>query len=739
MSTNYNKEISDLQRKLDRDNTGFIGFWRPFLTSIALLLTLSFLAPTLQVHENIPESEPTRQSAGSSFSELPWHMQLESEVHSRTEFLSHLPLGHDLADFYLNVSAEIVPVFISQENYNSRQEEASFTDILTWHKLVPRVIASGILRIVFVVLMAWPIWLLMAILGMTQLQKLLSHRQTPHILSVCHKNLGPFYSGIYGPLRPNHSFSATDYSAPGTACPRMAPTTKVHGHPLYQQLKSSLCYSPVIEDLLSVILAHENFPTEVPPEKSSDDDMARPKSAFEETKSHPEDSIIGTVEYRLEDSTKDGINALLEVYRAVKTIDPKRSSCREFYEKRYDVSADLSPLGIRLLHTLSPWSAESLLNIRIVDLITIYLACEAGKALTFKPVDGGFTQISRYPHLQARAVLHSLASYHDFYNGDERWFIRRVILASRRHGDYGKAMLPLSMTAEGKVARDLMEVLLVPRELQTAISAIVELESYFDRLHYTFKHQLQKYFGVVSEGAGAHSAPLQQHHSSSEYPGCPYALGLLFPVSRLVQIAFAHWPREAIDYLSHKCDQVKELNYQPPMTARLPGLKSQLEQAKENDVPENSSSQFIAARLPQGSKILRRWQLLRQCLVRYNWLASRAGDTIVSSDFLLQSIVYPSTYGDDIESQLWQRDSFQVLPEVAVLRSRRLDELLGPFWKELYYPNTPPRELVKVFNNFDRFTKRLNSLDLLNKLDELGERENPRSDPVQYTVTNNAS
>src|SRR5262249_22749987 len=155
----------------------------------------------------------------------------------------------------------------------------------------------------------------------------------------------------------------------------------------------------------------------------------------------------------IEQSAQAGLPALLEAHailaRYVRLLDERKIPISELnsgfgrhLELLREVANPQSQLAAMLVFCLTPNRAYALGRLPAHIIATAYLATEAGKCLVFKRHNNGFNKISHYPHLQARAILQSLVTYHHEHKGEARLLIRQAIISSRRHGDFGRAFLP---------------------------------------------------------------------------------------------------------------------------------------------------------------------------------------------------------------------------------------------------------------------------------------------------------
>src|SRR5262249_55980657 len=123
------------------------------------------------------------------------------------------------------------------------------------------------LRLGFIFFSFWPLWLIGAAAGFAAFRLRSKEALGADVLGICTRVGRIFYSGIYGPLRPNASRSGTDYSCPSLACPAKASRGDAMKHPLFGALREFHAANSTNLELVEIIVAYRNFPSFVEEER----------------------------------------------------------------------------------------------------------------------------------------------------------------------------------------------------------------------------------------------------------------------------------------------------------------------------------------------------------------------------------------------------------------------------------------------------------------------------------------
>ena len=534
-----------------------------------------------------------------------------------------------------------------------------------------------------------------------------------NILTVCKRAGGPFYSGIYGKLIPNKSPSGSEFSAPSLACPKSLDLT-VSSDPLYKKIEAADAVNKTNTSLIGIIRAYGHFPAFVPEEQTAEEATSHGinDDEFEEQNA----GIISEVTHTLRESAIHGLESVLEAHKKLTILADSVGENYEdhkLYRSELDIAINDTSETVRtLLQCLTPRRAIALARLPIDIVTTAYLSLEAGKSLVFTELnESGFAQCSRFPNLQARAVVQSIPEYYEDYDSHNRMIIRRALMFSRRHGDYGRAMAPLTMTDEAKSLRDWLELLYLLDEEQSQRGKVVEFDAHLEELAENWKNQLVSQIKDDTD-SGILGA-------SIEDKGVPLNTVVLLALDSVINLALFGYNEGKIDRIKHLHNSIVVDKLAPTPSARLPGLAGQDSMFVENKYTENGSSELLF-RQKGGKEILKRWAIVRASLKRFNWLAGRIGDTSVPKDGLIQVAIQEKkvdrqdTPKSGIDSLL-DTTGFVSLESsaysaVVPLRQRRFEYLFGPEWQTDYYLMIPEKERIKYFANLDDYKKFIENL-----------------------------
>jgi len=709
---NLGKRLTDLRKQTDEELSGRWHVKRTtFFVLILLILARFFILPLSET----PSSKRSEQiNQLSEDQELPpeienedlWIKDILSIVHERVLWLENSPLIllPGTANIYEDLAKTMDSFFTLTEDNSTKESDAEldmfyqFSDIPLWFN---RMIVGTVLRVAFI-LSFLPLWLLGGFAGYFLVRMQIKKPLSPTLLGVCDRGNGPFYSGIYGPFKPNNSFSGTNLSAPGLACPAMADKTSVEKHKLAEFLKTHEALNETNIELLQVIFAHPNYPhvvaeeSSIHQEESSGEihlDLKVSQTGFV---SNEKGTLLSGVERSLPSVLEAHtiairyVNSLKKQKHTSKSLNGNYPSHIAALEKLVE---PLSELSKRLLLSMTPDRLWAIAEISPQLLASAYLAIEAGKALVYKPHGPSYTRISLYPHLQARAVIQALVPYHEEYTGDERLIARQAIISSRRHGDFGRAFLPIRMPLQSRALRDWLEILYAEPERQSEVASLVELDSNIEEIHVNFRTRLtDRIKGDKNAG------PTERFHQL--WKGLAYKSVVLLPVKDLVKIALADIHQSRLEKIALLLDVTRKYQTQITTSARLPGFKRQAMEATESGEQTDIIVQKIKA-LPNGTDTYNKWRIVRRMLTKYNWLSTRIGDDSVPLVGVVHGILKHVTK-DHLTKYLF-------MDALAPLRQRRFTEILGKHWEHTYYRYSPTQEDIDIFTQTEEYENQLRS------------------------------
>ncbi len=542
-----------------------------------------------------------------------------------------------------------------------------------------------ILRIIFIFFITIPLWILAAICGFYSTGYFTKKQKFDPILSICDRKRSPFYSGIFGALNINGKISGIETASVGLACPNMVKVEDAQSHKLVSILKSFSAYCNTTLDLTRIILAYRDFPCFVEEERqidNSEDDGKNPNEF------NPNHGMVTNKDGTIEDYACEVLPALLLAHRTLKNYFATNKNILETEFDNKDIYSKLKddlrtqtekfpPIAKTILQMLTPERARAFTLLSPRDIATAYLAVEAGKCLVYKKTGNGYLKLSQFPHLQARAILHSIYAYHQDFNGDSRLMIRQAIICSRRHRDFGRSFLPEKMPEQCKALRDILEVLYIDKKKLNDSALITELDAYLDEIKYNWKKNFSDFIKQSYNGE-------DNENNNTVFnvdTGIVDKSVVLIKQENILSLALYGYEKARLERIHRLMKHAKKFNDALAISAKLPGFKRQLENENETKDERNKS---------------RNWDLVKKMLTRYNWLSTRLNDDSVPTSGLIYGIVLDTKIVDP------QHKKFETL---VPIRQRRMKELFGANWEKKYYANNPHPNNIKTFVDKEEFAE----------------------------------
>ncbi|MCB0344400.1 MAG: hypothetical protein KDD66_04760 [Bdellovibrionales bacterium] len=713
MSYDYSKRILQLRQQTDEERAGRWTFARSFFiacTLIAVLfVALRFVAPSDAVYvdqtgqtsglDGVADRLRTDQQAPEEPVKRSWQERTKLEIQERYEWLSSAIFGDSQAQNYLAYSEWVIDLVVGS---NPPIEPESMFDMAGWVQAVRYAFAGALLRIGFLFIGYWKLWIIAVVVSYFGARRIFKPTPTDDMLGICNPGKGPYYSGIWGKLKPNNSFSGTDFACPSLACPNMVQKTVVAKHKAYSVLKQYGASNETNIGLLQVILAYPKYPSFVPEERSADESVDQDPS----DEDFQPVGIASTDCATIEQAALSNLSAALEAHQTLRRYKEMiertgRLDDEEAHFRRHDkaikhVAESMSPLGAILLNALTPGQAEAIAELPPTAIATAVLAIEAGKVLTFEEIEPGtYSQISLFPHLQARAVMQSIPSYIRDYDGDMRYQIRQAIYASRRHGDFGRTFLPMTMQAPSRALRDWLEVFYAAEDVRQETAHLVALDAHIAELHANWRNELSRKIKTVLGGVGVEEKDHCTSVTSHLWLGVPFKSVVLMPLRGLLRVALSG----ISDFRQKRIIELIELTRSRTASlsssAGLPGFKRQAEEVSSGGLKGTGVTRKLADS-EADREIAVQWLVVRRMLTKYNWLSTRVGDDAVPVDGILLGILTLEV-GEDQHSEVVPMDA------LVPLRQRRFQQLLGEGWAREYYDDAPKERDVIIVTEVEEF------------------------------------
>ena len=694
MGYDLTKRINLLKDQAEADTQGRLSSLPVFAQTFFALAVIAFFVSQFRSPEELRTGGLPPEVA-KRFST--WQRQTKLLVEERKDYLLDSFLGDFRATLYLQFSNNVMELFGVSEP-STLADKGKLLDFDSWGAWFSECCAGLLLRACFVIFACVHLWVLGIIGGYFAFKYLLIPRRTKDFLGILDRARSPFYSGIYGPLRPNKSVSGTDLSCPSLACPKLAPKKEATGHRLFSILKQYSALNDTNIQLIQIILAYKDYPSVVEEERKVEDQDEEGVEA--QIAPNPKSSFLTNEEGTIESSSITLLQAVLAAHQILKKDYHSNKSTKADYptnrEKLISIADRTSPLASRLILALTPARAEALAKLPTTSVASAYLSIEAGKSLLFRKEGDAYFQISRFPNLQARAVIQSILSYHEEYGGDLRLTIRQAIVTSRRHGDFGRAILPVNMSIASRALRDWLEILGSSPRKRDGFADLVELDSNLEELHQDFRKEFIRRLLSTSLTEKTRKEPPRL--SSQLWKGIYYKSVVLFPLQSLSEIILTGTDKMRQDRISELLKATRRLQSGLSISARLPGFKRQAEEAGK-DANESGGITSALNQDPRNKQLLEGWLIMRRMLIRYNWLSTRVGDSAVPVDGLIQAVALDRTAGE--------RPEVLGLDALVPLRQRQFKELLGPKWEEQYYDQQPSGSDIDIYEEIQDYKEGL--------------------------------
>jgi len=707
------KRLGQLQEQLQGDDLGRLEFFRIFFWSLVGLIAFIYLVfehPSDSIKQKALKEFPRAHS--EFIQEKVWFDTLTETVGNRIDWLDNSWLaaasGEDYKDFSRSIYFALAPEKPAMGN-NVVEEMFSEFSFSSWKRSFLHTIIDAILGMGFVLIAAWPLWLIAPVIAYFGIRLLTKPKDTDDILGICSRKQGPFYSGIYAPLKPNHSLSGTDYSAPSLANPAKATKQNALNHPLAKILKDFRSQNETTIELVQIIMSYSDLPSVVEEERSTDSSSLPPEElALDHSLSQT--GIVTNPSIRIAESSLEGLYAICLAHRALRKFFAvqdnnyleqvvKDEDYNTLWPEIQKLTQSLPPLASTLVRSLTLSRARAVAHLQPSMVAASYLATEAGKCLVFNRMgDDSYSQISKFPHLQARAILQSVVSYHREYKGDDRLVMRQAIICSRRHGDFGRAFLTMRMPLASRALRDWLEILYAEPSRRADTAHLVELDAQLEEVHLNWRNHFHAHLKKVARADVLVEQTKQPKKQLALWKGLVHKSVVLMPLSELSKIALQGIVDIRRDRIFELIKSTRALHTYLTISARLPGFKRQAVEAESSNMLSGDIIQQIL-NSENGKELVSRWLIIRRTLTRYNWLSTRVGDDNVPVDGLVQCVLVLRQEGDKAE--------VLGLDALVPLRQRRFKELLGNGWERMYYSDSPHPDDLEIFVTIEDFNEGL--------------------------------
>ncbi len=492
----------------------------------------------------------------------------------------------------------------------------------------------AIMRLMFVVVAWWRLWLIVILLaGYKGLKAWKPYLALTDFLGSC-SNGRLFYSGIRADLRKATKEGAPDVLAPGLACPRMISLNEAKSSEISAVLQRYSANCETNQNLVAILEFHKDWPAYVA--KREERDLL--DQAYQGTSlPHHAAMLLETV-----------LNVHASLNKESRMPDLPSTISKASPEKLCSI------LRVALIRSLSEEMKVSLSQISAKHVATVVLSMEAGKVMTFGKEGPSWALISRYPQLCARSILHSIAAFSSEFSYPEREMLRRAIIYGSRRSIFGPVKFAVDLSDQTRALRQWVELLMAaPHELLAA-SDEVEMYSIICEAHQRWYQAL--FDGVVSK---------QDDLKEKAY----VANNMLFvPLATMIKLVRLALKKESLDRLSQLTEtisasqQLKAVPSADGGDARYSGYDRVFLPLSEVELREIVSEQKVEL------SDLKAWSAARTILDAYSWLGRRVGSFTVP-DSSVVTITVRLSDGKEL-----------TLPGMVPLRGTQLKSRWGDGW-----------------------------------------------------------
>ncbi len=505
------------------------------------------------------------------------------------------------------------------------------------------------LRMAFFLVASFRVWLLAAIIGVIVGMRQLKPHEGKDVLG-CTGNGRLFYSGVRASLKQEKGTGEPVDYVTGLACPQRCSSRQLSESRLGKLLARLDVLNETNSLLASIIAAHGKAPAFV-------------------TAPGEEEVLEQFVEkISLEENACCIIESVLSLHAEFRSGVPAQSAYR-LPSKRgervppMNLSEYQNFLIENLRRVLRPSMKNAVSMMAPAELAALVLSFEAGKVLVHKVDNGGWVKASGFPHLSARAVLHSCPSFTGDFSGAGRMQIRRALIYASRYSPFGLVRFPVDLDETSRACRQWTELMLSsPHELEVEADE-VEL------------------FGIVSEGNRRFSEVLFGELVSHGH--CPggdvFTSGtnlILMPLSKVLDLL-----HRAVDE-----NTVKRLEELVSLVSRKQILQEISSERRSDDesaaAPNRILKPVTFPEMKQLSSLhglpldmIKEWSSLRVILSSFAWLARRIGNSSVPESALVFVV---------LRTQDGEGETVTGRPAMVALRGSRLRERFGHSWQSCF-------------------------------------------------------
>ena len=295
-----------------------------------------------------------------------------------------------------------------------------------------------------------------------------------------------FFSGISSTFQNINEKGLPNLLIRGLACPQKVSLVDAKNSKIFSTLLEYDALNSTNLELLRIILCYKDLPVYIP--KPGDDIGSDEKKILNSNIEYTFELLEIALlihrlysenifeESKLESSLYELTNKLVSGYLANNNSAEDNESNNEKHEELLEDTFDkVYNLGMSLNFSLTDSMKKEIASFTKTELSSIILSIQAGKTLAFNFEGGRWVRKTNFIELSSRAVLHSIKTFDEDYNYDQRNEIRRSIIYGSRNSVYAPISLPIDISRKVLSARQWVELLISsPLDLEQNAS-ILEL------------------------------------------------------------------------------------------------------------------------------------------------------------------------------------------------------------------------------------------------------------------------
>ncbi len=531
---------------------------------------------------------------------------------------------------------------------------------------------SGIIRALFLVIASLRLWiatlLVAAYFGFTYYRP---HRGDDILGQTGNGRL--FYSGARGALDNLAPSGAPDVLIRGLACPDYATKAEVNASLIWKTLSDWGATNGTNEALASIITKHRDTASYIP--RLEDEALYEKVFTGASLAEHVPNLLHAAL-------------ALRASYASGLTTTPPEGAISASSLSAATSEVYAKALQGALHQVVSPQLRALIGQLSAQEVATFVLALESGKIIAHSLEGGKWFRRSNFPHLSARAILHSVVAYPKEYDFYARQRIRQALVYASRTSSFAPVRMPLGMSDDIWALRQWAEVLLAsPHELGDAVNEI-------------------ELVGLVRAA-----------HSRFERDALPKALTIvpdLTTTSFTTMSDLFFLPLSSIVSLLRKTVEPQTLARIAQLSA-IVGVKQKQRIERAQTSEEGAGTTLIYDRVfapiteaeithlatlhSLNPVDIKEWSSLRNILASFGWLARRVGDyTVPESSIIFSVFKTPANYPGANALNLIGKNG------LVPLRGSKFREVLGSEW-DRRFQNFQRATMAESREDFERVLK----------------------------------